>query len=190
MRRQEFATSCKLLRVTSGTVLDYPDGCLDQQDLMTVVQDLTGRVRQLRPQVIMTMGPEGGITAHPDHSMVSIFATLAFHWASRTNRFPEQLQSGLQPHCTQKLFYGTTLFTMSDRQPVALAPSTAKIEIGQNGLENKIAAFKCHTSQSPLFPYFEQTVRRRGSQELFHLAASLTPTKAQFETDLFAGIVE
>jgi LmbE family N-acetylglucosaminyl deacetylase len=190
MRRQEFAASCKLLRVTSGTVLDYPDGRLDQQDLMTVVQNLTRRVRQVRPQVILTMGPEGAITAHPDHTMVSIFATTAFHWAGRTNRFPEQLQSGLQPHCSQKLYYGTTLFTMPDRQPVALAPSTAKIELGQSVLEAKIAAFKCHTSQSPLFPYFEETVRKRGSQELFHLAASLTPTKAQFETDLFAGVVD
>jgi LmbE family N-acetylglucosaminyl deacetylase len=190
MRRQEFATSCKLLRVASATVLDYPDGRLDRQDFMTVVQDLTRRVRALRPHVIITMGPEGAITAHPDHSMVSIFATMAFHWAGRTNRFPEQLQSSLEPHRAQKLFYSTTLFTMPDRQPVAQAPSTARIALGQNGLETKIAAFKCHTSQAPLFPYFEETVRKRGPKELFHLAASLTPVKAQFETDLFAGVVE
>jgi LmbE family N-acetylglucosaminyl deacetylase len=190
IRRQEFATACKLLRVASGTVLDYPDGRLDRQDFLTVVQDLTRRVREVRPQVIMTMGPEGAITAHPDHSMVSIFATMAFHWAGRTNRFPEQLQSGLEPHRTQKLYFGTTLFTMPDRQPIALSPSTAVIELGQTGVDTKIAAFKCHTSQSPLFPFFEETVRKRGSQELFHLAASLKPVKAQLETDLFAGVVE
>lgn len=189
-RREEFAASCKLLKVAGGTVLDYPDGRLDRQDLMTVVQDLTRRVRQLRPHVIMTMGPEGSITAHPDHTMVSIFATMAFHWSGRANRFPEQLQSGLQAHCAQKLFYSTTLFTMPDRPPVAQAPSTTKIEIGQNGVDTKVEAFKCHTSQLPLFPYFEGMVRKRGPQELFHLAASLKPTKAQFETDLFAGVVE
>jgi LmbE family N-acetylglucosaminyl deacetylase len=136
------------------------------------------------------MGPEGGITAHPDHSMVSVFATMAFHWAGRTNRFTDQLQAGLEPHRAQKLYFGTTLFTMPDRQPVALPPSTAVIELGHLGVETKIAAFKCHTSQSPLFPFFEKTVRKRGTQELFHLAASLTPTKAQPETDLFAGIKE
>jgi LmbE family N-acetylglucosaminyl deacetylase len=91
---------------------------------------------------------------------------------------------------TQKLYFGTTLFTMPDRQPIALSPSTAVIELGQKGVETKIAAFKCHTSQSPLFPFFEETVRKRGSQELFHLAASLKPVKAQLETDLFAGVVE
>jgi LmbE family N-acetylglucosaminyl deacetylase len=190
MRRQEFAASCKLLKVSSGAVLDYPDARLDRQDLMTVVEDLTRRVRKLRPQVIMTMGPEGAITGHPDHTMVSIFATMAFHFSGRTSRFPEQLQSGLQTHCAQKLFYSTTLFTMPDRPPVAQAPSTTKIEIGQNGLDAKVAAFKCHTSQLPLFPYFESMVRKRGPQELFHLAASLQPTKAQYETDLFTGVFE
>ncbi|HXB22334.1 MAG TPA: PIG-L family deacetylase [Candidatus Solibacter sp.] len=188
MRRQEFASSCKLLRITSGTVLDYPDGRLDQQGLLTVVEALARRVRELRPQVIMTFGPEGAITAHADHSMVSIFATMAFHWAGRTNRFPDQLQCGLEVHRAQKLYYSTTLFTMPDRQPVAPPPSTAVIELGKAGLEAKIAAFKCHTSQAPLFPFFEETVRKRGSQELFHLAASLKPVKAQLETDLFAGV--
>ena len=182
LRRQEFLASCEILRVTEPIILDYPDGQLHRQELNRVVYDLAQRIRKFRPQVLLTFGAEGGITGHPDHSMAGIFATLAFHWAGRTNRFPEQLQSGLQPHRTQKLYYSTTLFTMPDRQPIALAPSTAVIELGQKGVETKIAAFKCHTSQSPLFPFFEETVRKRGSQELFHLAASLKPVKAQLET--------
>jgi len=190
MRRREFAAACKLLKVNSGTVLYYPHGKLDRQDFYSPVADLTRRVRKLRPHVIITMGPEGAITAHPDHSMIAIFATMAFHWAGRTNRFTDQLESGLQPHRTQKLYYGTTLFTMPDRQPVSLPPTTAIVRIGQKGIDAKVAAFKCHTSQAPLFPFFEETVRRRGSQELFHLAATATPMKAQNETDLFAGVAE
>lgn len=187
-RRREFADSCKLLKVSQGTVLDYPDGKLDQQNFHSVVADLTRRVRQLKPDVIMTMGPEGAITAHPDHSMVSIFATMAYHWAARSNRFPDQLQNGLAPHQTKKLYYGTALFTMPDRQPVSLAPSSAVIELAPHELETKIAAFKSHTSQAPLFAFFEETVRRRGRLELFHLAASAQPRKVETETDLFAGI--
>lgn len=190
VRRKEFASSSRLLRVKSGTVLDYPDGKLDQQELYPTVEDLTRRVREIRPHVIITMGPEGAITAHPDHSMVSIFATMAFHWAGRTNRFPAQLQNGLAPHRAQKLYFGTTLFTMPDRQPVSLSPASAKVEIGTEGLEAKVAAFKCHTSQAPLFPFFEETVRKRGAQELFHLSASALPKKSEWETDLFAGVEE
>lgn len=188
VRRKEFASSCALLKVKQGMVLDYPDGKLDQQNFQTTVADLTRRVRELQPEVIMTMGPEGAITAHPDHSMVSIFATMAFHWAARASYFPEQLQNGLSPHQARKLYYGTALFTMPDRPPVSLPPSSTVIELAPHELEAKIAAFKCHTSQSPLFGFFEETVRRRGRLELFHLAASAQPRKVETETDLFAGI--
>src|SRR6476646_6477179 len=131
-RRIEFDAACKLLKVSRGTVLDYPDGKLDRQDFHAVVADLARRVRELRPHVAMTMGTEGAITAHPDHSMVSVFATMACHWAGRTNRFADQLESGLTPHRTQKLYYATALFTMPDRQPVSLSPTTALIGLKKN----------------------------------------------------------
>jgi LmbE family N-acetylglucosaminyl deacetylase len=188
MRKKEFAASCKLLKVSGGTVLEYPDGKLDHVDFNTVVADLVRRVRELKPDVIITMGPEGAVTAHPDHSMVSILATMACHWAGRSNRFTDQLQNGLMPHQAQKLYYGTTLFTMPDRQPVSLAPPSCSIELTERELETKIAAFKCHTSQAPLFPFFEEMVRKRRRLELFHLAASAKPMKMEHETDLFAGI--
>lgn len=190
-RRLEFEESCKLLRIGHGEVLDYPDGGLDQLDFQSVVADLTRRVRQIRPHVIMTMGPEGAVTAHPDHSMVSIFATMAFHWAGRSNRFPGQLQNGgLSVHQTQKLYFATALFTMPDRQPVSLPPATAIIDLSPAELEAKIAAFKSHTSQAPLFAFFEATIRKRGRLEAFHLAAASTPRRIETETDLFAGVTE
>ncbi|HEX7285180.1 MAG TPA: PIG-L family deacetylase [Candidatus Angelobacter sp.] len=188
LRRREFQASCKLLKVTEGTVLGYPDGELERQDFQTVVADLTRRVRELRPQVIITLGAEGAITAHPDHSMVSIFATMAFHWAGRTNRFPGQLSDGLAPHQTQKLYYGTALFTMPDRQPVSLPPASATLALSPHELEAKIAAFKSHTSQAPLFPFFDRAMHGRGHLEVFHLAAAVSPRKMEVETDLFAGI--
>jgi LmbE family N-acetylglucosaminyl deacetylase len=190
LRRQEFAASCKLLNIGQGEVLDYPDAKLAKQDFYAVVADLTRRVREVRPHVVMTLGPEGGVTAHPDHSMVSIFATMAFHWAARNDRFPEQLQNGLAPHQTQKLYYATTLFTMPDRQPISLAPSTTRLELTVEEFETKIAAFKCHTSQAPLFPFFEKTIRKRGQLELFHLAAASTPRNVEVESDLFQGVKE
>src|SRR5207302_3044217 len=186
MRRREFEAASKLLKVSHGTVLDYPDGKLDRQDFYAVVADLTRRVRELRPHVIMTMGTEGAITAHPDHSMASIFATMACHWAGRTNRFAEQLESGLPPHRTQKLYYATALFTIPERQPVSLAPTTTILELTQHEIDAKIAAFKLHTSQAPLFGFFEDTMRKRGKMEVFHLANSIKPRKLEMETDLFA----
>jgi len=189
-RRLEFQAACKLLKVNRATVLDYPDGKLDRQDFYAVVADLTRRVRELRPHVVMTMGTEGAITAHADHSMVSVFATMACHWAGRTNRFPDQLESGLAPHRTQKLYYASALFTMPERQPVSLAPTTTIIELMPHEIDAKIAAFKLHTSQAPLFNFFESTMHKRGKMEVFHLANCIKPRKVEMETDLFAGVEE
>jgi LmbE family N-acetylglucosaminyl deacetylase len=190
VRRREFAAACALLKVTHGEVLGYPDAGLDRVDLDKVVSELTRRIREWRPQVILTFGPEGAITGHPDHSMASLFATLAFHWAGRPDRYAEQLQNGLRPHRAQKLYYATAGFTLPDRPPVALPPSTAAIEISAEHLETKIQAFKLHASQGPLFARFEETMRKRGHKELFHLAAAITPRRAETETDLLAGVVE
>ncbi len=186
-RRQEFANSCKLLKVSRAEVLDYPDGRLAQVPLETVVYDLVERIRRIRPHIVVTFGAEGGGTAHPDHSMASIFATMAYHWAGRSNRFTEQLNDGVQPHITQKLYWTTSSFRFPNRQPIAPSPRSATIDI-EPYVSTKIEAFKQHTTQSPLFPLVEENLRRRGAVETFHLAAYVHIGAATAETDLFAGV--
>jgi LmbE family N-acetylglucosaminyl deacetylase len=189
IRRREFASSCEILGVSYGFVLDYPDGKLHRQDVYNVACELTRRVREFRPQVMLTFGTEGGVTGHTDHSMASLFATLAFQWAGRNNRFPEQLTNGVAPHRIDKLYYATANIGIPGKQPVTLAPASAVIEIGEH-LETKFAAFRAHTSQAPLWPIFEQNMRQRGPREKFHLAASIHSGPTPSETDLFAGIEE
>jgi LmbE family N-acetylglucosaminyl deacetylase len=187
MRRKEFTAACEILKVSRGIVLDYADGQLHRHDLYKAVCDLTLHIREFRPHVVLTFGPEGSVTGHTDHSMASVFATMAFHWAGRSNRYPDQLTAKNSPHQAQKLYYATTNFTMPNRQPVTLPPTTAIVEIGDY-LETKIAAFKAHNSQAPLWPLFESYVRQRGREERFHLAARITPGLVEQETNLFAGI--
>jgi LmbE family N-acetylglucosaminyl deacetylase len=191
MRRQEFQAACRILHITHGEVLDYRDAALDREDFLAVTGVLVRRMRELRPHVVLTFGPEGSVTAHPDHSMASLFATVAYNWAGRTNRFTDQLDTGLKPHRAQKLYYVTSLLTIPDLpQQVSLAPVTTVIDIGAQHLEDKNAAFAAHTSQNPLLPRFEKTMRARGAVEHFHLAATTTPRLAEQETDLFAGVVD
>lgn len=188
LRRREFAASCEHLRVTRGEVLDYLDGQLDKANLYEVVGDLTRRMRTIKPHVVVSFGTEGSLTAHPDHSMASVFASIAFQWAARSNRYTEQFQDGLAPWRPRRLYYRSSDFTLPDRQPVALSPVTTRIEIGQERLERKIEAFKMHTTQAPLFQLFETNTRRHGPVERFHLAASTEPQQARIEDDLFLGL--
>ncbi len=189
LRRKEFAASCAILKVTRAEVLDYADAHLHRIDLYSVVAELTRRMRQIRPQVVLTYSADGGITGHPDHGMAGIFASLAFQWTGRSNRFPEQLQDGLSLYRPQKLYYTAAPFSFPGRQPISPPPATISISIGKF-LEDKIRAFQAHTSQAPLFPLFENGVRQRGEHEEFHLAATSTPGALKPETDLFDGVID
>lgn len=187
LRRKEFAAAANILQVTRAIVLDYADGQLHRLDLYSVVCEVTRQIRQFRPQVLLTFGSEGAVTAHSDHSMASVYATLAYQWAGRADRFQDQFKDGLPAHRTQKLYYGTADFMLGERQPVSLAPITAEIEVGAY-VETRAAAFRAHVSQGPLFELFEQNVRQRGTKEFYHLAARTTPGPIEHETDLFAGV--
>ncbi|HEY3927230.1 MAG TPA: PIG-L family deacetylase [Candidatus Koribacter sp.] len=187
MRRAEFAASCNELKISHGWVLEYRDGGLDRENGYRVIADLVQRIREIRPQVLLTYGPEGSVTGHPDHSMASMYATLAAHWAGRTNRFADQFWTDLKQHRVQKLYYQTATFFLPDRQPVSPSPVSCQIEVSQY-LEDKIRAFRQHSSQQPLFENFELYLRKKPDYEFFHLAASTDPRNCEMETDLFAGI--
>lgn len=189
LRRSEFAAACEILKVSRGVVLDYPDGQLHRVDLQRVVSDLTLRMREFRPQVLVTFDAAGGATGHTDHTMASIFSTLAFHWAGRSNRFPDQLSGAVSAHRIQKLYHISTSITLPGRQPVTTAPATTIIEIGEY-LETKIEAFRAHVSQQPLWKVFEEYERKAGSREKFHLAAAANAGPLEQESDLFAGVAE
>lgn len=189
IRREEFAAACGMLRVAHGIVLDYPDGQLHRIDLYKVVCVLTRHVRELRPQVVVAFGPEGGVTGHTDHSMAGVFTTLAVQWAGRNNRFPEQLDGKLTTHRVQKLYYTTADKSLDDRPPVTLAPSTAVINV-EDYVKNQIASFRCHITQQPLWDYFERNVKTRDGKEKLHLVASSRTGPATQETDLFTGVIE
>ena len=188
IRRREFKASCEILQVSECVVLDYPDGQLYRQELNRVVYELSLWIRKFRPHILLAFGPDGGFTGHPDHSMAGIFATLAFHWAGRANRYADQLTNGLVPHRIQKLYYVTAEFAMPNRPPITFPPATSMIDIGDH-LETKIAAFKAHKTHSPLWPIFEENARKAGPRELYHLAASIKPGPPPLETDLFEGVV-
>jgi LmbE family N-acetylglucosaminyl deacetylase len=119
--------------------------------------------------------------------MAGIFASLAFQWAGRTNRYADQFNLEIKPHRAQKLYYGTANFVIPGRQPVMLPPPSAAIDV-KDYLEGKLAAFKAHASQAPLFPLLKESVQRGNGKELFHLAASSKPGLVREETDLFEGV--
>ena len=189
IRKKEFLASCDVLGVKQGIVLDYADGQLHRLDAYGVVCEVTRHIRRFRPQVVLAYASDGGVTAHTDHALSGLFATLATQWSAQSNRYPDHFAHGLKPHRVQKLYYCTFNFFLQGRQPINPSPITAVIDIGQH-LETKIEAFHKHLTQAPLFPIFETHARDHGHTESFHLAACSKPGALRMETDLFSGVTD
>ena len=68
------------------------------------MERLVYEVRNFRPQVVLTFGPDG-LYGHPDHIAICRHATRAFHSAADPSVHPEQLAGGLTPHEPRRLFY-------------------------------------------------------------------------------------
>lgn len=186
IRRAEFAAACEILKVSQAEVLGYPDGELYRVPARGPIADLALRIRRIRPQVVLTFGPDGG-TGHADHAMASVFATFAFHWAARDDWFADQLNAKLVPHQVQKLYYLTSEFAFPGRRPLSLAPTSATLDI-RDFVEDKIRGFKAHVTQSS--PIVESVIRQQGGIEAYHLAAASTLRNVEMETDLFSSVAD
>jgi LmbE family N-acetylglucosaminyl deacetylase len=190
LRRQEFAAALRVLSVTHGEVLAYPDGGLARQDFLAVTTVLVERIRRFRPHVVLTFGGDGNVNLHPDHTMACFFTTAAFHWAGRANFAPEQ---GLFPYRPQKLYYGAAPFLANaneeEARKIALMPASLVLEIGDLKYK-KLEAFMQHTTQADLLAKVRTVFEETGGQEKYLLAAAVGMRSSPIETDMFAGIDE
>lgn len=185
-RREEFARSCQVLGVTEHELMDYQDGQLENTPVNGVAKRLVERIRSWKPQIILTFGLDGSLNVHADHTMASVFASAAFHWAGRSKRFPEL---GLEPYAPQRLYHQSTAFTLRERETLFPAPWTVVLDITAVKAV-KEAAFREHTSQLPVLEKVQPYWDKYGDEEHYTLAAASVPQGAEVTTSPFEGITE
>jgi LmbE family N-acetylglucosaminyl deacetylase len=101
MRELELRRACAALGITRLDFLDYVDGDLDQVNTAEAVARIARLLRQVRPQVVVTFGPEG-LYGHPDHIAISQLATSAIVCAASPDYAGVR---DLAPHSVSKLYY-------------------------------------------------------------------------------------
>src|SRR5262249_22162753 len=74
VREAELRAAAAVLGVREVSLLDYRDGYLDRANPAEVVGAIAAHVRHVRPDVVITFGPDGAY-GHPDHVAISQFAT-------------------------------------------------------------------------------------------------------------------
>ena len=75
-REAELRAAAEELGLREVCFLDYPDGALDGVDAAEAIARIAGHLRRVRPQVVVTFGPEGAY-GHTDHIAISQFTTAA-----------------------------------------------------------------------------------------------------------------
>ena len=183
MRRDEFRRSCEVLGVTHHELMDYQDGRLEFVEFSVAAGLLVEKIRNFKPDVVITFGGDGGQNTHADHMMASALTTAAFHWAGQMKRSPD---AG-SPHKTRRLYYLTANFQIPDRPPAMTMPWTVTLDI-RSVRERKTEAFRQHVSQAPLMEKTKYFFEKYGAEEFYTLVATAEPQAAHQGTDLFEGL--
>ncbi len=194
VREGELAEACRILGVAEWRLLDYRDGTLAAVDRAELVGQLVAAIRRIRPQVVLTFGPEGR-TLHPDHIAIHAAASAAFHLAADPSAYPEQLDA-LSPYTAAKLYYTTLpqslVETINWAYPgIPDDEVTVALDIVPWLAQKKQATNEAHRTQAHDQPFANLPEAERWaalSTEYFFLAATHGVEHAAHEDDLFAGI--
>ena len=194
LRRVEMDAASAVLGVTRHEVLNFPDGELASQSFQEMTGIVVEHIRRWQPQVVLTFGGDGGVNLHRDHTMISAVTTAAFHWAGRTEMYPDHVGTGLHSWSAQKLYYASTPFvSVRDRPELTETAATVlwslTLELGQLA-KRKLEAFGKHSSQRGVLERVGEHVTQGMSVERYLLVARRGMASVTADAGMFAGIVE
>jgi LmbE family N-acetylglucosaminyl deacetylase len=187
IREEEARAAARFLGVAAIHLFGYMDGKLEEADEAEVEERVARLVREERPDVVITFGPEGAGNEHRDHRRISHIATKAVAVAADPERLRGPAGPDLAPHLVRKFYY------MSGHEPpwrkmtMPFMPITTVIDISDL-VETKLEAFKLHRSQQDWMPRLQEWIRANGDTEPYHRAFSTAIDLPEVETDLFTGL--
>lgn len=175
IRETELRQAAAELGLDEVRFLDYRDGTLAQMNAEEFIERLAGLLRDLKPNVVLTFGPDG-ISGHADHVTLSARVTQAFDRAA----LPESRLYYLAP--SEATLQGCGVVPS---QEMAGGP-VASIDITDFRLP-KWRAMQAHASQNPPFQgQPEEQIENLACHEYFTLAR---PSGEFADTeDLFAPL--
>lgn len=208
VRERELRCACQQYGVHPPHFLDYLDGQLTVVHQGQAVGKLVRLIRQLKPDVLVSFGPDG-IYGHYDHIAVHRWATIAWDLAADPDCFPDP--ETCEPHQVKKLYYrvisqasldarrqnGQRPAVMMDGVPfpfvgVPADQITAVIDVG-DFVDAKLRGILCHATQIGRSNRYVEAPDEVLSdpwfrQETFNLARTTTAWPLDLETDLLAGL--
>jgi LmbE family N-acetylglucosaminyl deacetylase len=204
-REAELFAAAKELGLREVTVLGYPDGALDTVDAASAIATIAGHLRRVKPQVVITFGPEGAY-GHPDHIAISQQTTAAIVCAAD----PSFGASGEKPHRVSKLYF----IAWSQQKWAAYQAALRTLAVTVDGHVRQVApwpawaittvidtsqvwpavwrAVSCHRTQMSIYRKLEALSDEHqrslwGTQEFYRVFSDVNGGRTQ-ESDLFEGL--
>ncbi len=201
-REAELREAASVLGLRELNFLDYCDGDLDQVNVADAVAEIAHHFRRVRPQVVVTFGPEGAY-GHPDHIAISQFTTAAAVSAVRQN-------GSCPPHQVSKLYYIEWSRQKWEAYQTALRGLVSRVD----GVERTVSpwpdwalttvvdtspfwptvwkAVSCHKTQMSIYKNLEHLSDENhkaiwGTQEFYRTFSLVNGGRAR-ECDLFEGL--
>ena len=182
VRADEARCAAQALGVQPPILLGFPDGKLgdyigDRSLLFRMTQRIAEELERLKPDAVVTWGPDGGV-GHPDHRLVSDIAT--------------QLQRAGAPGVPERLFYMYIpvegIRAMSPRgEPPLLIPQakyfTVHVPFAPEDFDAAARSMVCHHTQ--FTPEVAQRVVPLMRRELNGVVALIPAFATAPATDLF-----
>jgi LmbE family N-acetylglucosaminyl deacetylase len=190
---REKLCSCQTYGTERICLLDRGASQLHMADESAMEERLVRLIREQKPQVIVTYGPEG-ITGDPEHMLISRLATCAFHSACDPVRFPQLVRDGLYPYQPKKLYYSVLPYSFLSRsglRGLAGVPDEQVTTVLDVSLysEAKLKTLYCQRNQMLDYARWLSDDRHvQWDEEYFALAASNLRRRSRTENDLFAGL--
>lgn len=209
IREAELRAAAAVLGVREVSFLDYRDQCLDRANTREVIGRIVREVRRVRPDVVLTFGPDGAY-GHPDHISISQFCTAALVSAADAGFATDGDGAASKPHAVSKLYF----IAWPDATWAAYQTAFKKLTSLVDGVERYVTpwpdwaittvidttsvwssvwrAVSCHESQLAAYEQLKDLSpehhKALWGRQSFYRAFSTVNGGRMRETDLFEGI--
>jgi LmbE family N-acetylglucosaminyl deacetylase len=211
VREQELRNACALYGIEPPVFLDYMDGQCTIVHQGQAVGKLVRLLRHLRPEVVVTFGPDG-IYGHYDHIAAHRWATIAVRLAADPGCFPDVSGGVCEAHEVSKVYHrvlpqsqvdamsagGQPPSVMMDGVPFPMVgypdeQITTRVDVSAY-VDQKVAGIQCHRTQlrsgNPYVAAPEQAkLAPMFREETYRLVLSRVGAAAEPETDLLFGLM-
>lgn len=188
-RKDELRAAARVLGLRRVRFLNQLHGEIGQADATDLVATIARAIRFLRPDVVITYGPESR-ASQTDHALIGHFTAAAVLEAADCN---EQISGIWGPYRVPKLYYLAASPERAARLDTLSGEAAITTRIDSSAYVGQVQhALSCHESQLPRYAglaALSEAQQRElwGVNELFCASGPVTAGD-EVEDDLFAGL--